>query len=126
MQASAHPDPPDDVPLDAGIDLAAALRRLGGDVELLRELAAIYVQDAPELVLQATSALAQRDLQQAAHAAHSLKGLSSNFSAAAAAAAQAAEDALRDSDVAGAHRTMTALRTYIERLISELERTVLQ
>jgi HPt (histidine-containing phosphotransfer) domain-containing protein len=119
-------DPLDHVPSDAGIDLHAALRRLGGDADLLRELAAIFVQDAAGLLDQATSALERADSAAAAHAAHSLKGLASNFSAAAADAAHAAEDALRNNDLAASRRAVKTLRTFIERLVAQLERNLLQ
>lgn len=118
-----HSDNEQEVPIDAGIDLQAALRRLGGDAELLREMAQIVVQDMPDFVRQAGRGL--EDPETAARAAHSLKGLAANFSDAAARAAQEAESAVRARDGDRASAALAVLKAYIERLIVELQRTVL-
>ena len=123
----------DDVPFDGGINLQAALRRLGGDTELLREMAQIVVEDAPGLLAQALSARAVGDLDArnpddfdaAARAAHALKGLLSNFSDPAARAAQLAETVLRQHDAATPLHALANLQDYTERLLDELQRTVL-
>lgn len=116
----------DHVPADAGIDLQQALYRLGNDRQLLRELAQIYIEDAPPLLEQAAAGSAHTDIEEAARSAHSLKGLASNFSAAAANAAQAAESAIRSGDRVRIDSSLATLQTFTERLIAELKRTVLQ
>jgi HPt (histidine-containing phosphotransfer) domain-containing protein len=116
----------DRVPADAGIDLAQALRRLGNDSELLRELALICVEDAPGLLENAAKGLDPAQLDAAARSAHSLKGLSSNFSAAAAQAAHAAEAAIRSGDGARIESSLATLQTFTGRLIAELKRSVLE
>ncbi|MBL8850138.1 MAG: Hpt domain-containing protein [Planctomycetaceae bacterium] len=113
------------VPADAGIDLPAALSRLGGDAELLRELALIVVQDLPEVLRGVHAGLKARDHESAARAAHSLKGLAANFSEPAARAAQEAEDAFRNGNTEQARGTLPMLEAYIERLLAELQRTVI-
>jgi HPt (histidine-containing phosphotransfer) domain-containing protein len=69
------------------LDWQAALQRLDGDAELLRELAALFLQDGPQLWRDVTDALAAQDSEGAARAVHSLKGVLMNFGAARAIAA---------------------------------------
>jgi HPt (histidine-containing phosphotransfer) domain-containing protein len=113
-----------DIPADGGIDLAAALQRLGGDQQLLRDMAQIFIEDAPGLLQQAHAAGDTGDSEQAWRAAHSLKGLAANFSDPAAAAAQIAESALRQGDPAAIDPALAVLRVYIERLTDGLRRGV--
>lgn len=63
------------------IDYAAALKRLGNDTGLLREMAKILLEDAPERLAEFRSAMQKRDFQTAGRAAHALKGLALNFGA---------------------------------------------
>ena len=127
MNASrAHATSADRVPADAGIDLEQALRRLGNDPELLRELALIYVEDAPGLLEKCGKGIDPAQLEEAARSAHSLKGLASNFSAAAAEAAQAAEAAIRSGDRARIENGLRTLQTFMTRLTAELKRSVLE
>jgi HPt (histidine-containing phosphotransfer) domain-containing protein len=125
MSRPTSPSSDGSIPQDAGIDLSAALRRLGGDAELLREMALIVVQDMPELLVQACSGLMSDDLEPAARAAHSLKGLAANFSEPAARAAQEAETAIRSGNADQAGMALVTLERFIARLIAELQRTVI-
>ena len=52
-----------------------ALGRLGGDVELLREIVQIYLRDAPACLGDLTRAVSQRDADQTRRHAHRFKGL---------------------------------------------------
>ena len=76
--ALAGPDPPgrhDTVPGAEGpVDLAVALRWLGGDQALLRELVGIFVDDGPKRLEALREAMKAADVQQLEQAAHSLKG----------------------------------------------------
>jgi HPt (histidine-containing phosphotransfer) domain-containing protein len=77
------------------MNLHEAMQRLGGDEELLRELAEMFFEDAEtllEIIRERHADTTQS--QEVRRAAHSLKGLSSNF---------------------GAQRTMTAAFT-VEKL----------
>lgn len=65
----------------------SALMRLGGDRSLFNEVLGIYLEDAPELLGQASTSLASDDMPSLQRAAHTLKGLAANFGAAAAVAA---------------------------------------
>ncbi len=61
------------------IDLNAALDALDGNVQLLRELAVIYIEDTPQVIEELDTAIQEGDDQVARRAVHSLKGLSSTF-----------------------------------------------
>jgi len=69
------------------LDWPGSLLRLDGDQDLLRELAALFVRDGPQLWRDVLRALAARDEQGAQRALHSLKGVLVNFGAARAIAA---------------------------------------
>ncbi|KQW89203.1 histidine kinase [Massilia sp. Root418] len=89
------------------LDWQAALQRLDGDAELLRELAALFLQDGPQLWRDVADALAAQDVEGAARAVHSLKGVLMNFGAARAIAAA-------DS------RSMAALEAALQQLYAAL------
>ena len=76
--ALAGPDPPgrhDTVHGAEGpVDLAVALRWLGGDQALLRELVGIFVDDGPKRLEALREAMKAADVQQLEQVAHSLKG----------------------------------------------------
>ena len=67
---------------DQVMNLSEAMQRLGGDEDLLRELAEMFFEDAEALlgVVREGHADPARS-QDVRRAAHSLKGLSSNFGA---------------------------------------------
>ena len=56
------------------VDLAVAMRWLGGDHRLLAELVGIFVDDGPKRLLAIRAALTASDVRQVEHVAHSLKG----------------------------------------------------
>jgi HPt (histidine-containing phosphotransfer) domain-containing protein len=56
-----------------------ALQSLDGSKDLLRDLAAIFAEDSPQLVDDFRAAVAERDANRAKLSAHSLKGLTSTF-----------------------------------------------
>lgn len=66
---------------DSLLDLDAALVRLGGDRELLRDLIGFFFEDSPPLLEQIQRDLVQRDAHALERSAHSLKGLAANFDA---------------------------------------------
>ncbi len=73
------------VPEDlVGLDIAAALGRVGGDEELLREISEIFLEQCPEALSEVRDAVASTNPEALQHAAHSLKGSISNFGAKAA------------------------------------------
>ena len=56
------------------VDLAVAMRWLGGDRRLLSELVTIFVDDGPKRLQAIRAALSASDVRQVEHVAHSLKG----------------------------------------------------
>jgi histidine phosphotransfer protein HptB len=56
------------------VDLAVAMRWLGGDRRLLSELVTIFVDDGPKRLQAIRVALTASDVRQVEHVAHSLKG----------------------------------------------------
>lgn len=78
------------------MDVATAMRYVGGDRELLDELAAMFGNDAPERLTALRAALERRDMATADRTAHSLKGALSIFGAEAGAAIAREIEALAD------------------------------
>src|SRR5690349_21223415 len=69
------------------LDKGLALSRAGGDEELLRELAALFLDDYPRVLEELKNAITARSAADIEHHAHSLKGSVSNFGAPAVVAA---------------------------------------
>ena len=63
------------------LDRAALLDRIGGDWNLLREIAGIFVAEAPRMVSDIGKAVAARDSEALFRSAHKLKGSVGNFAA---------------------------------------------
>ena len=94
----------------ARLNSAVALERLGGDEELLREVARLFLDEYPALMVEIREAVAARDADALQRAAHSLKGSVSNFGADAAYnAALVLEMMGRSRDLAQAERGLAEL-----------------
>jgi len=65
----------------ARLNSAVALERLGGDEELLREVARLFLDEYPALMVEIREAVVARDANALERAAHTLKGSVSNFGA---------------------------------------------
>ena len=63
------------------LDYSAALARVGGDVELLQELAGMFMEEYPKLLDEIRRGLAEQNAGAASNAAHQLKGLLAQFGA---------------------------------------------
>lgn len=63
------------------LDVALALSRVGGDVELLKEVVDLFLDDYPSTFEKIKSAVENRDSTALEHHAHSLKGSVSTFGA---------------------------------------------
>jgi len=63
------------------LDPEVVLRRFDGDRELLREVAALFLKDAPDHLVEIRRAISQGDGPALERAAHTLKGSVGNFSA---------------------------------------------
>lgn len=57
------------------------LDRVGGDEELLREIADIFLSEYPALIEDIRSAISEKDARKLEHSAHTLKGSVANFGA---------------------------------------------
>ncbi len=99
------------------------LQRLGGDHELLAEIARLFLDDAPKHLTNITRAIAEGDADGLRRAAHSLKGAASNFEASGVVeAARGLEELGRSGTVAGAEALTRLLHQETDQLISTLQR----
>lgn len=115
---SIHTAATEETPVsDSMIDRKGALDRLGGDLQLLKEMAAFFVQDSPELL---ETIQREKVGEEATRAAHSLRGLASNFGA-----EQIMESAMRLESTAtsaeGRERALAQLEADLPKLIDELQ-----
>ena len=102
-QAAARPD--------RAFDGTLALARMGGDAELLREIAGQFVEQAPALAKRIGAAIARSDREGVASAAHELKGAASSCSAnVVSSLADGIEGSARAGDLAGAATTLAKLQ----------------
>jgi two-component system sensor histidine kinase/response regulator len=93
----------------------------GGDAELLREVASLFLRDCPARLSEVRDAVGRRDGTTLARAAHSLKGSVANFAAdLAVAAAQRLQLIGRTGDWAEVDQALADLETEIENLTSTL------
>lgn len=104
------------------IDLDAALKRLGGDRDLLGHMVRLFFEDSPELLDRIGKMLDRNKPAEAQRAAHSLKGLCANFDGRpAAAAASAIEEAAKAEDIEKARRGVPRLKDEVRRLAEALK-----
>lgn len=66
---------------EALFDKEVALSRVGGDVELLKEIAELFLDDYPKSLSELREAVEARDPKRVERSAHGLKGSVSNFGA---------------------------------------------
>jgi signal transduction histidine kinase/CheY-like chemotaxis protein len=99
----------------------AVLARMGGDRQLLAEVARLFVEDAPRHLEAIAQAIANRDAESLRRAAHALKGAAANFDA------QSVVDLARELERIGdrdellnAPALLDALRGELDRLLSSL------
>ena len=52
---------------------------MGNDLELLQDMASMFIRDVPKLMATLASSIEARDIDEVARAAHSVKGLAANF-----------------------------------------------
>jgi two-component system, sensor histidine kinase and response regulator len=110
------------VDAEAPFNEAELLRRLGGDEDLLTEIAAMFLESGPTAMAAIEGSLAKGDLNNVTHAAHSLKGSVGNFAAKRAVeAALRMEMAARQGDDRAANEALKALQTAIASLIATLK-----
>jgi len=104
------------------LDEALALSRVGGDVELLKEVIELFLDDYPSTLEKIKSAVGSSDAKALEQHAHSLKGSVSTFGAGRAfEAAFELEKRGRNQDLAGAPDGLLQLEQALEALRPELE-----
>jgi HPt (histidine-containing phosphotransfer) domain-containing protein len=100
------------------IDEEVALARMGGDKQLLSQLAEFFLADAPALLRDLEIALVAQHADAVHHAAHSLKGLGSNFDAA------GLVSTARQIEVLSAHGDLAACQSLSDQLREEHEQVI--
>ena len=63
------------------LDLQLALSRVGGDKQLLREIAVLFIEECPQSLAEIQEAVAAGDAARLENTAHALKGSVANFGA---------------------------------------------
>lgn len=110
---------------DSPLDHAEALRRAEGDVELLADMARIFLGDCPRLIANIRAALANGTPGQIADAAHELKGCLGSFAAHRGfAAAEKLEIAGRAGRMTDARAAAALVEAELERLTPAMERLI--
>lgn len=111
------------VPGTVVVDLPAALERIGGDRQLFRELALIFVEDSPALLESLRASLAEQNRGLAERCAHGLKGIAANVGGVRVErTAVVVEDAARAGQLEIADIGYQTLAVELSRLIDELRR----
>jgi HPt (histidine-containing phosphotransfer) domain-containing protein len=104
------------------IDRKLALSRVGGDAELLKEIAVLFLDTYPDVLQEIRIAAEQSNAQLLERSAHGLKGSVANFGAAAAVeAARQLETMGRTHQLQEATEGLRNLERALEALRPELE-----
>jgi CheY-like chemotaxis protein len=107
------------------LDREEALQRVGGDAELLGELAELFLGSCDEQLAQLREAAARGDLEALRRGSHGLKGAVATLGAhPAAEAALRVETLSREGNLAGAEAALRALSDAVDRLRPALARLV--
>jgi HPt (histidine-containing phosphotransfer) domain-containing protein len=104
------------------IDRQAALSRVGGDIELLKEIATLFLDDYPRVLKDLQDAAARGDAHGVERTAHGLKGSVATFGASAAvSAALELEGMGRARQLAEVSQVLNTLEVALAALRPELE-----
>jgi PAS domain S-box-containing protein len=99
------------------MDWTGAFKHFEGDVGLLKEIAAMFLEESPIMIARMEDALRRGDSDALERAAHTVKGSVGNFAAKPAfQAAQRVEQIGRDGNMGDAEEAFRALKTELERL----------
>lgn len=99
------------------MDWVAAVDRIGGREDLLKQMAGLFFKEADKLLPALREAIVQRDLVKVRRTAHSIKGSASCFAApSAVSAAVRLEFMGRDNELDGADEALAVLEHEVERL----------
>ncbi|TXH90678.1 MAG: PAS domain-containing sensor histidine kinase [Rhodoferax sp.] len=104
-----------------GLDLAQAMRRMGGNAQLIRKLLTRFVQTQNHAAQRIRSALEAQDLPTAVREAHTLKGLAGNIGAGPLAEqAQDLEALLRQGESGAALQELAVLAMLLDELVAAI------
>jgi two-component system sensor histidine kinase/response regulator len=111
-----------DTPSTGSLDREVALTRMGGDPELLKEIAQLFLENYQEWMRDLRLATERGDALMVERTAHGLKGSVANFGARHAVEASMNLESLgRNRDLAGATESLAALELALETLRGDLE-----
>lgn len=104
------------------LDKEVALSRVGGDLELLQEIAQLFIEDSSRMLSEIRTAVEMRDATKLDRSAHALKGCVSNFGAQQLYdAALTLERMGRGGDLAGVDPAFRSLEREVHRLEGDLQ-----
>jgi two-component system, sensor histidine kinase and response regulator len=99
------------------MDMEEVMERVGDDMELLTDMAELFLDDCPRLMSEIRESITRQDSKVLEHSAHTLKGSASNFSAASVVeAAFRLEQMGRDGDITHAEAAYATLEQEMQRL----------
>lgn len=108
-------------------DFSEALSNIGGDENLLAELASIFLEEYPDILKNVRAAVGSNDGEALVYYAHALKGSVSNFVAGdAEGAARKLEQIGREGDLANAPKVLNELESALSRLTPALNDLAIQ
>lgn len=111
-----------DTPYTASLDREVALARVGGDAELLKEIAVLFLENYEIWLNELREAGAKGDADAVQRTAHGLKGSVANFGAGdAVAAALKLENLGRAHDLTAMPESLAALEAALKTLRGDLE-----
>jgi two-component system sensor histidine kinase/response regulator len=106
-------------------DRDTALSRVGGDMDLLREIGALFLQEYPPVIRELRAAVTERDPKRIERRAHSLKGSVSTFGVGAAfQAAVELEKQGRSGDLAQVDANFQQFESSLARLCAEIQNLI--
>jgi two-component system, sensor histidine kinase and response regulator len=106
---------------ESALDLQLALARVGGDRELLREIAILFLEECPRALADIRDAVEHGDSVKLETASHALKGSVANFGARAAVeSAFRLEKMGRAGELSKAKETLQALEGALSAVCAEL------
>lgn len=107
------------------LDRAAALARVGGDMDLLREVAGVFLEEYSGTLADLRKAIEAADAHKVERYAHALKGCISTFGTGPVfATALAIEQQGRSGDLAGTSQKLSELEAGLSQLSAELQALV--
>jgi HPt (histidine-containing phosphotransfer) domain-containing protein len=107
---------------DPAINQASALAKVGGDLDLLTELAGLFCQEKPNMLSALRQAVTDGNAVSARAAAHSLKGSLAVFSPThATGLAARVEDSAQSGNLTAAADILVELEAEVERVCTALQ-----